>query len=127
MTRENVASHLQKYKLYLNRAQGVNSAPGGQYGQGSGSCRGFMPGGAIDWSGGVMGPPAGWAASPTIRLVRPVSHRHTASPPYPAAGEGGGGGSGGGGGGGGSGSGSGSAPGTMAVTGPGGAVQVGSS
>ena len=29
LTRENVASHLQKYRLYLKRLQGVNSAAGG--------------------------------------------------------------------------------------------------
>ena len=36
LTRENVASHLQKYRLYLKRLQGVNS--GGVPGVGRGSC-----------------------------------------------------------------------------------------
>lgn len=51
LTRENVASHLQKYRLYLKRLQGVNSAAGGP-----GGGAGFMTGLAIDGSGGVMGP-----------------------------------------------------------------------
>ena len=52
LTRENVASPLQKYRLYLKRLQGVNNngtVPSG--------AAGFMTGLAIDGVGGVMGPP----------------------------------------------------------------------
>ncbi|CAI8613800.1 unnamed protein product [Vicia faba] len=35
LTRENVASHLQKYRLYLKRMQGISSAGGGGSGAGS--------------------------------------------------------------------------------------------
>ncbi|XP_071697326.1 transcription factor MYBC1-like [Rutidosis leptorrhynchoides] len=37
LTRENVASHLQKYRLYLKRMQGLSSGNGGGYGSGGDS------------------------------------------------------------------------------------------
>ena len=56
LTRENVASHLQKYRLYLKRLQGVNNGAGGAGGGGS---PGFMTGLAVDQSGVVVGGPGG--------------------------------------------------------------------
>lgn len=59
LTRENVASHLQKYRLYLKRLQGVNSggAPGGG--------PGFMSPIAVDGTM-VQGGPGGRVGSPAI-------------------------------------------------------------
>ncbi|KAE8692546.1 CIP111-like protein [Hibiscus syriacus] len=37
LTRENVASHLQKYRLYLKRMQGLSGGPGGRSNGGAGS------------------------------------------------------------------------------------------
>ena len=61
LTRENVASHLQKYRLYLKRLQGVNSGGGGATG-GSG----FMTGLTMDGGANVMGPGVGRAGSPAV-------------------------------------------------------------
>ncbi|XP_010673075.2 transcription factor MYBC1 [Beta vulgaris subsp. vulgaris] len=78
LTRENVASHLQKYRLYLKRMQGLNNGGGGG---GSGG------GGVVSGSGGDSATDHLFASSPV-----PAHFLHQ-----------GGGGPGGGGGGGGSG------------------------
>ena len=59
LTRENVASHLQKYRLYLKRLQGINS--GGVPGGGPG----FMSPIALDGTM-VQGGPGGRVGSPAI-------------------------------------------------------------
>ena len=68
LTRENVASHLQKYRLYLKRLQGVNNGAGGPGGGGS---PGFMTGLAVDHSGMVVGGPGGPGGA---RVGSPAMH-----------------------------------------------------
>jgi len=72
LTRENVASHLQKYRLYLKRLQGVNNGAGGPGGGGS---PGFMTGLAVDHAGVVVGAPnqvgAGRVGSPAMAHAGP--------------------------------------------------------
>ena len=63
LTRENVASHLQKYRLYLKRLQGVNNGAGGPGGGGS---PGFMTGLAVDPNGVVLGGPGARVGSPAL-------------------------------------------------------------
>ena len=71
LTRENVASHLQKYRLYLKRLQGVGNGNGNG---GNGGSPGFMTGlagsGLVDATGGMvaMGGPGGRVGSPNLGM-----------------------------------------------------------
>ena len=60
LTRENVASHLQKYRLYLKRLQGVNSGGGSTGGSG------FVTGLPMEGGANVMGPSGGRVGSPAV-------------------------------------------------------------
>ena len=68
LTRENVASHLQKYRLYLKRLQGVSN---GACWPGGGGSPGFMTGLAVDHSGMVVGGPGGPGGT---RVGSPAMH-----------------------------------------------------
>ena len=81
LTRENVASHLQKYRLYLKRLQGVNS--GGAPGVGLGSCLRSLS--TVPWC--RAGPAAGSVPPRSADPTDPSwSATATSTPPcWPAA------------------------------------------
>ena len=81
LTRENVASHLQKYRLYLKRLQGVSA-----HAAGVGGNPGFMTGLTIDGAGNVMGPPGGRIGSPALGGPASGSPTHAMGMPGMAGG-----------------------------------------